>query len=106
MLVVIVSTEPCDGVNDCIPWAAVARVVYVKDTHQQVVDGFDDGSFAQPIFVRELHQGVFHVFADAGDQLDSLLEEGVEKLGQVALVGETFSLEAVEQFVQHAFGIV
>lgn len=57
-----------------------------------VIDGFDDGAFAQEDFVEPRHELVEHVFAQFGDELERLGQVGLkQRLRQVAFVAEPFA---------------
>lgn len=55
------------------------RVYYLGRVLQEVVDNFNDASFAQHQFVVEWHQFVFHIHPKVGDQLDAIFEQSIEK---------------------------
>ena len=58
-----------------------------------VIDGLDNGAFAQEDFIFQEHETVFHVFAQFGNELKGLLAEKLVKKGlrQIAFVATEFA---------------
>ena len=66
---------------------------YLSCIFQQIINRFNDVSFAQHHLVVEWHQFVFHIHPKAGDQLDAIFEQGIEKfLRDISLVCEQLAL--------------
>ena len=89
-----------------IDWAAMAGVVNIEDRHKDIVDRLDDTPFEQHHFVAPIHWPVFHVFADSGDQMDTLSIVMFEVFADVALIAKTFSLDESKELVQNPFSII
>lgn len=80
----------------------MSRVYYLGRVLQKVVDSFNDVSFAQHHLVVEWHQFVFHIHPKAGDQLDAIFEQGIEKfLRDISIVCEQLVLQAFSQHIEH-----
>jgi hypothetical protein len=58
-----VSDEACDQIHEEVDGTAMARMLDLADVFELIIDGLDDGSFAQEEFVRPLEQAVVHLFA-------------------------------------------
>ena len=67
-----VSDQATDHIDHEVGEAAVTGVFNLRDIFQLVNDGFDDGTLPLPEFVSHVHQAVFHVGFELGDELDTL----------------------------------
>jgi hypothetical protein len=74
-----VGEKPSNQMNDKVGRAAMARVLNLRDIFELVNDRFNDGTFAYEKLIRKVHKMVFPVFAQASDEMQSLLKE---QLGQ------------------------
>ena len=79
----------------------MAGVLDLRDVLELVIDGLDNGPFAQQELVAQAQQAIFHVAAQMGDQLDASSKEGFEQgLGEVAFVGKEFAKQGAGQVGQ------
>ena len=53
----------------------MARMLDLRDILELIDNGLDNRPFAQQELVREMHELIFHVFAQAGDEMESLFKE-------------------------------
>jgi hypothetical protein len=84
----------------------MATVFDLRDVFELVIDGFDDGPFAQQPFVRERDQAVFHIPLDGGKQLDPLGKELLKQpLGEIAFIAQQFPKESLRQ-VRHWLPVI
>jgi len=61
----------------------------IADIFEEIIDTFDDGTLAEQEFVGQIHELVFHVFANFRDQVNvSVPEFGEQFRRHIALVGE------------------
>jgi len=67
-----VGDKPCDQVDQKVDRAAMAGMLDLRDVFELIRDGLDDGAFAEQEFVRPVEQTVVHLFAQFGDQVQSL----------------------------------
>ena len=68
---------------------------------QLVMNGLNDGSFANHYLVKQRHELVFHVALDSGDQMDPLIKQKLKQfLGYVALVAIEFAKQAFDHIRQ------
>ena len=70
-----VSNESSKQMDDKIRGTAVARMLDLRDVLELVNDGLNNRAFAQQHFVRQVHEMILHVFAQAGAELQSLFKE-------------------------------
>ena len=70
----------------------MASMLNLGDIFELVIDGLDNEALAQQEFVLKNNQLVFHIGPQVGNQLDTLLEQGLEQ-GQrhIALVAKQFA---------------
>ncbi len=61
--------------DDKIRGAAMTRMFNLRNILKLVNDGLDDGPFAQQQLIRQMHELVFHVFAQSRDEVESLFKE-------------------------------
>ena len=67
----------------------MTSVFNLRNVLQLVDNGFDDGPLPLPKLVSHVHQAVFHIGFDLGDELDTLFPELLKQsLRQVAFVAE------------------
>jgi len=82
-----VSNQTGDEIDEKVGGAAVAGVFNQGDILELVSDGLDYETFACQQLVLEKDESILHVFANGGDQLQSLSEELLEEsLGKIAAV--------------------
>jgi hypothetical protein len=106
VLVKAVSHHGSDDMSHSIDGATMAGVVNIENSHQNIVDGFDDSSFLEHDFVVVVHEFIFHVFADSGNELEAFLIEVFEVFADISLITKALSLNEFKEFIQHFFGIV
>ena len=70
-----IRNEHCDQVDQEVDGAAIAGMLDLTDDFELIMDGLDDGSFAEEEFVRPIEQAVVHLFAPFRDELESLSDE-------------------------------
>jgi len=93
-----VGNESGDQMHDNIDRTAMARVLNLRDILELVDDRLDDGSFAHQQFIRKVHEMVLHVFAQPGNEVESLLKE---QLGEGSRDGAAIPKQlAVQPFDQ------
>src|SRR5205085_6233714 len=81
--------KPSNQMDDKIGWAAVTRMLNLRNILELVNDGLNDGSFAQQQFVREGHKMILHVLAQSGDEMQALFKEQLgQGSGNVAAVSK------------------
>ena len=82
-----VSNQTGDEIDEKVGGAAVAGVFNLGDILELVNYGLDDETLAYQQLVLEKDESILHVFANRGDQLQSLREEFLEEsLGKIATV--------------------
>ena len=82
-----VSNQTGDEIDEKVGGAAVSGVFNLGDILELVNDGLDDETLAYQQLVLEKDESISHVFANRGDQLQSLREELFEEsLGKIATV--------------------
>ena len=64
-----VGDQPCDQIHEEVDRTAMAGMFDLTDVFELIVDGLDDGAFAEKELVRPLEQTVLHLFAQFGDEL-------------------------------------
>ncbi len=64
-----VGNEPCDQVDQKVDGAAMAGMLDLADVFELIIDGLNDGSFAQEEFVGPLEQAVVHLCTQLGDEV-------------------------------------
>ena len=74
-----VGKKSSDQMNNKIDRTAMARVLNLRNIFELVDNGLDNGSFAQQQFIRKVHEMVFHVFTQSGDELKPLFKEQVRQ---------------------------
>ena len=67
----------------------------LRDVFELIGDGLDDGTFAQEQFVGPVEQTIVHLFAQLGDQVQSLRDQQVlsQRLREVACIAEKLAYE-------------
>ena len=72
----------------------MARVLNLRNIFELVDNGLDNGSFAQQQFIRKVHEMVFHVFTQSGDELKPLFKEQVRQgSGNIAAIPEQLATQ-------------
>ena len=74
-----IGNQAGDEINEEIEGATMPGMLNLTDVFELVIDGFDDGSFAQQNLVKQLNEGVFHILSALGNQLKTLLKEGLKQ---------------------------
>ena len=75
LVLMAVGKESGDQMHHKIDGTAMARMLDLRNILELVNNGLDNRSFAQQQFVRKMHEMVFHVFAQPGDEMEPLLKE-------------------------------
>ncbi len=72
------------------------------------MDGFYQCSFAKEDFVINIHEGIFHIVSDFGDQMNATDKKGLKELfGEIAFISEEFAPDIFEHFTgQQWFAII
>src|SRR5512135_2137944 len=70
-----VGNKPGNQMHDKIGRAPMTRMLDLRNILELVDNRFDNRSFAQQELVRQMHELVFHVFAQPGDELEALFKE-------------------------------
>src|SRR6266567_2471412 len=70
-----VGNEPSNQMNHKIGGTTMTRMLDLRNILELVDNGFDNRSFAQQELIRQMHELVFHVFAQPSDELESLFKE-------------------------------
>src|SRR5579859_5274248 len=90
-VLITVGNESRQQMHDKIGRTAMTRMLDLRNVFELVNDGLNNGPFAQQELVRQRHELVFHVFAQSGDELESLFKEELrERSGNVAAISEQF----------------
>src|SRR5215831_763088 len=93
-----VGKESSKQMHHEICWTAMTRVLDLRNILELVDNGLDDRSFAQQQFVRQMHEMILHVFAQPGDQLESLFkEQSRQGSGNVATIPKQFAAQSLHQ---------
>ena len=93
-----VSNQTADQIDTEIGKATMTSVFNLGNVLELVDDGFHDCSLALQEFVSHIHQPVFHIGLELGDELDALLPKLLkESLRQVAFVPKQFAKQALNQ---------
>ena len=78
-----------DQIDHEVGQASVSGVFDLRDVLELIIDRFYDGTLPEHKLVREVHDLVFHVGAQLGDQLNATLEQlSEQRLCDVASVSE------------------
>lgn len=93
-----VSKQSGNQMHNKIDRAAMARMLDLRNVLELVNDRFNDRSFAQQQFVRKVHEMVLPVFAQFGDELESLFKE---QLAQRSRDGAAITKELATQMFDH-----
>src|SRR6266567_5053717 len=92
--------------DDKIGRTVVTRMLDLRDVFELVNDGLNNGPFAQQQLVRQMHELVFHVFAQPGDELEPLLKKQLrERSGNVAAISEELAAQSLDQ-LRHRGAII
>ena len=84
--------------DDKIGGATMPRMLNLRNILELVNDGLNDGSFAQQQFVRQGHELILHVFAQAGDEVESLFKEQLRQgSGNVAAIPKQLAAQSFHQ---------
>src|SRR5690349_19181986 len=75
--------------DDKIGWAAVTRMLNLRNILELVNNGLNDRSLAQQQFVRQGHEMILHVLAQSGDEMEPLFKEQLRQgSGNVAAISK------------------
>ena len=89
-----VGNESGKQMDHKIGGTAMARMLDLRNVLELVNDGLDDRSFAQQQLIRKGHEPVFHVFAQPGDELESLFKEQLRQGSRnVAAIAEQLATQ-------------
>jgi hypothetical protein len=77
----------------------MAGMLDLADVFELIRDGLDDSSLPQEQCVRPVEQAVVHLFAQLGDEAQSVGHQQVlgQRLGEIAFVPKELTLEAFRQ---------
>ena len=64
-----VGNQTADQIDEKIHWAAMARVLNLRDVFELVNNCLNNGAFPQQNLVEDRHEFVFHVRFDPNDEL-------------------------------------
>ena len=92
-----VSDESSHEIDEEVDGTAMARMLDVRDVFELIGDGLDDGTVAQQEFVGPIEQTVVHLFAQLGDELQSLGHQQVlgQGLREVAFIAKKLAEQAL-----------
>ena len=94
-----VSQYPTNQMGYGVDGASMSGVVNIKYGHQNIVDRLDYPALEQHHSVTPIHGFVFHVFANSGDQMETLLIVALEVFADIALIAETLAADKFKEFV-------
>src|SRR2546430_2476525 len=75
LVLMAVGNQPGHQMNDKIERAAMSRMLNLRNVFELVDNRLDDDPFAQEQLLRKVHEMVLHVFAQPGDEMQSLLKK-------------------------------
>src|SRR5215469_2363542 len=82
--------------DDKVSWATMARMLNLRNVFKLVNDRFNDGAFAHQKFIRQMHQTILHVFAQASDEMQPMLKEQfAQRSRDVAAIADEFTSQMV-----------
>ena len=86
----------------------MARVFYLSDVLQFVINGFYNGPLPCQQFVRHRHQSSLHVALEFCNQLDAVNEQALEKfLAYISLVSNKFPIQELHEcLVLKGFAVI
>jgi hypothetical protein len=92
-----VGNEPSKQMHYKIGRATMTRMLDLRNILELVDNRFDNRPFAQQELVRQVHEPVFHVFAQSGDELEALFKEQLrEGSGNVAAISEQLAAQSFD----------
>ena len=92
-----VGNEAGDQMDHKIDGTAMTGMLNLRNILELVNDGLNDHSFAQQELVRKVHEMVLHVFAQPGDELESLFKEQfAQRSGNVAAIPEQLATQVLD----------
>jgi hypothetical protein len=92
--VIGVGNQPSEKIDEEIEGTAMWRMFDLADVFELVIDGLNNGPFAQEYLVDELDEPILHILFCFGDQLQTALIEFLkEGLGDIASVAKQLSPE-------------
>ena len=74
-LLMAVGNEPSDQMYHEIDGTAMARMLDLRNILELVDNGLDNDPFAHQQFIGKVHETIFHVFAQSGDEMETLFKE-------------------------------
>ena len=88
-----IGNEACDQIDQKVDRAAMAGMLDLADVFELVIDGLDDGSFAQEELIGPLEQAVVHLFAQFRDEVQSVGHQQLlgQRLGEIAFIAKEFA---------------
>ncbi len=93
-----VGNESSQQMHDKIGGTAMTRMLNLRNILELVDDGLDNRPFAQQQLIRQVHELVFHVFAQPSDELKSLFKEQLgERSGNVAAIPKQLAAQPFDQ---------
>ena len=93
-----VGEKSSDQMDDEIGWAAVTRVLNLRNILELVNDGLDDSSFAQQQFIRKVYEMILHVLAQSRDEMQHLFKERLRRRsGNVAEISKHLTSQPFDQ---------
>ncbi len=73
----------------------MTRMLDLRNILELVNNGFDNCSFVQQEFIRKVHKMILHVFAQPGDELESLFKKQLRQGGgNVAAIPKQFAAQS------------
>jgi len=93
-----VSNRPGNQMDDKIGWAAVARVSICEMFLSWSIMDSMMARLREPQFIRKMHEPIGHVFAQTGDELESLFKElGSQRSRDIAAISDQFASQTFDQ---------
>ena len=77
-VLVTVSEQPSNQMNNKVGRTAMTRMLNLRDVFELV----NNRAFAHQEFIREMHEMILHVFAQARDEMESLLKKQFGQRGR------------------------
>ena len=93
-----VGNEASNQMNDKIGGTPMTRMLNLGDVLELVNDGLDDGAFAQQQLIRQVHEPIFHVLTESGDEMQPLFKKQCgQGRGNVATVPKELATQVFDQ---------
>ena len=85
--------------DDAVSQTAMARVFELANVLELIIDGLDQGPFAEQNFIQEREHAGVHLFFEFGEELHSLVPKLREQgLGDVAAIANEFAEQTAGKF--------